>query len=236
MAAKLFSLCLLVVVGLGVVSAAPLDVRQANATCLASQNKMASGLSQMSSALNQLSAQMNLANSTAGSNSTAALASNGTADCSNALNCTSLNSTALNSTSLNSTALNCTSLNSTSLNSTSANSTAANSTAGACPPKKKKGDKKKDDKKKGDKKKKADASGNSMKSAKAHVKGAQQALSAVMSGSKNANMTQVNGNLTLAANAMNGMKANGTAISKLKSMSQSLQADAKAMGNACGST
>jgi hypothetical protein len=92
-----------------------------------------------------------------------------------------------------------------------------------------------------------------MKSAKAHVKGAQQALSAVMSGSKNANMTQVNGNLTLAANAMNGMKAkyvylpikslsesqlagSGTAISKLKSMSQSLQADAKAMGNACGST
>jgi len=75
-----------------------------------------------------------------------------------------------------------------------------------------------------------------MKSAKAHVKDAQQALSAVMSGSKNANMTQVNGNLTLAANAMNGMNANGTAISKLKSMSQSLQADAKAMGNACGST
>jgi hypothetical protein len=77
MAAKLLSLYLLAVVGLGVVNAgtpspmatssnealttsraAPLELRQSNQTCVASQNKMASDLKQMSGMLNQLSMQM----------------------------------------------------------------------------------------------------------------------------------------------------------------------------------
>jgi hypothetical protein len=78
MAAKLFSLYLLAVVGLGVVNAgtplpittlsnealttsraAPLELRQSNQTCLASQNKLVSDLKQMGGMLNQLSMQMN---------------------------------------------------------------------------------------------------------------------------------------------------------------------------------
>ena len=78
MAAKLLSLYLLAVVGLGIVNAgtpspngyfiergidhnrraAPLELRQSNQTCLASQNKLTSDLKQMHSMLAQLSMQM----------------------------------------------------------------------------------------------------------------------------------------------------------------------------------
>lgn len=78
MAAKFLSLYLLAVVGLGIVNAgtpslnsyfiersvdhnrraAPLELRQSNQTCLASQNKLTSDLKQMHSMLAQLSMQM----------------------------------------------------------------------------------------------------------------------------------------------------------------------------------
>lgn len=45
-----------------------------------------------------------------------------------------------------------------------------------------------------------------LKDAKKHVKNAQNALNAMMSGNQPGNMNQVTGNLTLAANAMNKMK------------------------------
>lgn len=85
---------------------------------------------------------------------------------------------------------------------------------------------------------------DSMKKAKLHVKDAQKALAAVMAGSKSAHMSQVNGNITLAVNAMNGMtmKSNGTgkgvksAMSKVMSIAKNLLTDAKAMGSNCPST
>ncbi|KAI9452041.1 hypothetical protein BJY52DRAFT_1294814 [Lactarius psammicola] len=84
MASKLLSLYLLAVVSLGVVNAAPLDVRKPNqAQCNANQKKVASDLQNMGDALNQLSAEMNLGNATDMS-----LAANGTAECPPALNAT----------------------------------------------------------------------------------------------------------------------------------------------------
>lgn len=45
----------------------------------------------------------------------------------------------------------------------------------------------------------------SMMDAKMKVKGAQKAVSEMMAGNKSVTMDDVNGNLTLAVNAMNGM-------------------------------
>ncbi|KAH9164966.1 hypothetical protein EDB89DRAFT_381186 [Lactarius sanguifluus] len=87
--AKLFALYLLAVVGLEVVRAAPLELRQPNkAQCAAGQKKVAADLQQMGDVINQLAAQMNLGNATVDASDPALLAANGTAACEPAQNAT----------------------------------------------------------------------------------------------------------------------------------------------------
>ncbi|KAH8990947.1 hypothetical protein EDB86DRAFT_3080242 [Lactarius hatsudake] len=90
----------------------------------------------------------------------------------------------------------------------------------------------------------------SMQKAKSNVKNAQKALAAMMAGNQGANLSQVNGNITLAANEMGAMMMMGNAMMSCKrdqpsddvchvccmSMAQKMQTDAKSMGNACSST
>jgi len=88
-----------------------------------------------------------------------------------------------------------------------------------------------------------------MQDAKKHVKDAQNAVAQMMAGNNSVTMDQVNGNISLALDAMNNLTvsmsngtSNGTSTGSnnatstmlvMQSMSKSMQADLTALDNAC---
>lgn len=89
-----------------------------------------------------------------------------------------------------------------------------------------------------------------MQDAKKHVKDAQNAVALMMAGNSSVTTDQVNGNVSLALDAMNNLTmsmgngtSNGTSTGSttnttstmlmMQSMSKSMQADLKVMDNAC---